>query len=298
MRDAFGEAILELSEKNKTVVALTADLAESIRLTSFREKYPERFLNVGVAEANLIGTAAGLAIEGFTPLACSFAVFVPGRCFDHIRVSVCQNNLGVKLIGSHAGLSNPGDGMSAQSIEDIALARSLPGMTVLVPADANQTKQAVMAMTDIPGPVYLRMNREPLLNVTSGKFEIGKAQVLREGKKVTIVACGSMVELALKAAEEVDGEVINIHTIKPLDGQTILESAKKTGKVVTVEEHNIIGGLGSAVCEYLSQNFPVPVKIIGIEDRFGQSARSYEELLVEYGLTVEHVINSCKELTK
>lgn len=298
MREAFGEAMIELAEKNPAVLVLTADLAESIRLNKFKERFPGRFFNVGVAEADLVGVSAGLASEGFIPFACSFAVFVPGRCYDHIRLSVSRNQANVKLVGSHAGLSNPGDGASAQSFDDIALARVLPGMTVIVPSDAVQVKQAVMAIAEMVGPVYLRLNREEVLVLPRKPFEIGKGQLLREGKKVTIVACGAMVSVALQAAEEVDGEVINMHTIKPIDEEIILESVKKTGKAITIEEHSVIGGLGSAVSEVLSEKLPVPMKIIGIEDRFGQSARSYEELLVEYGLTKEHVVSSCRELFK
>jgi len=296
MREAFGEAMYELGGKNPAVVVLTADLAESIRLTRFLEKYTDRFFNVGVAEADLIGISAGLALEGFIPFACSFAVFLPGRCYDHIRLSVSRNQANVKLVGSHAGLSNPGDGVSAQSFDDIALMRELPGMTVIVPADANQVKQAVMAMAEMIGPVYLRLNREPSLVLPEKPFEVGKGQLLREGKGVTIVACGAMVPIALEAAEEVDGEVINMHTIKPLDEEMVLKSVKKTGKVVTVEEHSVIGGLGSAVSEVLSEKMPVPMKIIGIEDRFGQSARTNQELLEEYGLTVGHVVQECEKL--
>lgn len=290
--------MVELAEKNPLVFSLTADLAESVRLTKFIEKLPDRFINVGVAEADLIGVAAGLALEGFIPFACSFAVFVPGRSYDHIRLSVARNQANVKLVGSHAGLSNPGDGASAQSFDDIALMRELPEMTVVVPSDANQVKQAVSAIADLVGPVYLRLNREPGPVLPEKPFEVGKGQLLREGGKVTIVACGAMVPIALQAGEKIDGEVINMHTIKPLDKELLLTSVKKTKKVVTIEEHSVIGGLGSAVSEVLSEKLPVPMKIIGIEDRFGQSARTYQELLVEYGLTKEHIVKAVGELVK
>lgn len=299
MRDAFGEAIVEIGRKNPKVFVLTADLASSVRVTDFGQEFPERFLNVGVAEANMIGIAAGLALEGFIPFCISFAVFLPGRCFDQIRVSVCQNMANVKLVGSHYGFTNPGDGMSAQSIEDIALMRVLPEMTVICPADAVQTKKAVLAMAEKAGPVYLRLSRAetPVLTKEDDEFEIGQAQVLRRGDEITIIACGSLVSQALEAAEEINGEVINLHTIKPLDKEMILKSVAKTGKVITIEEHSVIGGMGSAVAELLGQEMPSLIKIIGINDIFGQSARSYEELLEKYGLTKENIIREAEKLS-
>lgn len=296
MRDAFGEALLELAKVNPKVLALTADLGASVRLDKFAQEFPERFINFGVAEANMIGAAAGLALEGFIPYTTSFAVFTPGRCFDHIRVSVCQNKANVKIVGSHAGLSNPGDGATAQSVEDIALARVLPEMTVICPADANQVKKAVFAMSELEGPVYLRISRAetPVFTKEEDSFEIGKAQILRKGSKVTIVGCGSLVHEAMQAAEEVDGEVINLHTIKPLDKETILKSAQKTGKVITIEEHSVYGGMGSAVAEFLVQEYLAPMKILGIQDQFGRSARSYQELLDKYGLNKENIIKTFK----
>lgn len=298
MREVFGEAMLELGKSNPKVLALTADLMPSLRLTDFSCQLPEQFFNIGVAEANMIGMAAGLALEGFIPFCTSFAVFLPGRCFDQIRVSVCQNKANVKMVGSHCGLSNSGDGMSAQSIEDIALMRVLPEMIVICPVDAVQTKKAVLAMAEKAGPIYLRLSRAetPDLTKETDNFEIGEAQVLRSGKKATIIACGLMVRLALAAAEEIDGEVINLHTIKPLDKETILKSVAKTGRVITVEEHSVIGGMGSAVAELLGQELPSPIKIIGINDAFGQSARSYEQLLEKYGLTVQNIIRSFQNL--
>lgn len=298
MRDAFGEAMLELGRVNPKVLALTADLGSSTRLTEFAESFPDRYFNVGVAEANMIGVAAGLALEGFIPFCASFAVFLPGRCFDHIRVSVCQNKANVKLIGSHYGFTNPGDGATAQSIEDIALMRTLPGMVILCPADAIQTKKAVLAMAEKEGPVYLRISRaeSPVVTKESDIFEIGKAQILKSGKKVTIIACGSLVQSALSAAEKIGGEVINLHTIKPFDKETILKSVKKTGRVITIEEHSIYGGMGSAVAEFLSEYYPVPIKIIGIPDVFGESAREYQQLLDKHGLTSENIIESFNSL--
>jgi len=289
---------MELGKANPNVLALTADLCPSVRLTAFKQSFPDRFINVGVAEANMIGMTAGLAIEGFIPFCASFAVFLPGRCFDQIRVSICQNKANVKLVGSHYGFSNFGDGASAQSVEDIALMRVLPEMTVICPADGIETKKAVFAMAKIDGPVYLRISKAETENVTkeSDPFEIGKASVLKSGKKVTLIACGTMVSVALQAAEKINGEVINLSTIKPLDKETILKSVKKTGRVITIEEHSVYGGMGSAVAEFLSQEYPVPMKIIGIPDVFGESAREYRQLLDKYGLTVENVIESFKSL--
>ena len=296
MRDAFGEAMLELGKQNPKVLALTADLGPSVRLDGFAREFPDRFFNVGVAEANMIGLAAGMALDGFIPFCASFAVFLPGRCFDQIRVSLCQNKANVKLVGSHCGFTNPGDGASAQSVEDIALMRVLPEMTVICPADAIETKKAVLAMAHQNGPAYLRISRTETQVVTSKSdpFKIGEARVIKQGKKITLIACGTMVGIALQAAEKIDGEVINLSTIKPLDKATILKSIRKTGRVITIEEHSIYGGMGSAVTEMVSQQYPVPVKIMGIPDVFGESAREYQQLLDKYGLTVENIIKNYK----
>lgn len=284
--------MVELGRINPKIISLTADLGSSVRLTEFANEFPQRYLNVGVAEANMIGVAAGLALEGFIPFCTSFAVFVPGRCFDHIRVSVCQNKANVKLVGSHCGFSNSGDGATAQSVEDLALMLSLPEMMIICPADANQTKKAVKTMAEKEGPVYLRISRAetPVITRQSDNFEIGKAQVLKEGNEVTLIACGSLVGEALKAAEEIGGEVINLHTIKPLDQEAILKSAKKTGRVITIEEHSVFGGMGSSVAKFLGQEHPVPVKVMGIPDVFGESARDYQELLDKYGLNAENIV--------
>jgi len=288
---------VELGKINPKVISLTADLGPSVRLTEFANEFPERYLNVGVAEANMIGIAAGLALEGFIPFCTSFAVFVPGRCFDHIRVSVCQNKANVKLVGSHYGFSNPGDGATAQSVEDLALMLSLPEMVVICPADANQTKKAVKTVAEKEGPVYLRISRAetPVITRQADNFEIGKAQVLKEGNKVTLIACGSLVGEALKAAEEIGGEVINLHTVKPLDQETILKSAKKTGRVITIEEHSVFGGMGSSVTKFLGQEHPIPVKVMGIPDVFGESARDYQELLDKYGLNAENIVKEVRK---
>lgn len=294
MRQAFGEAMLELGRVNPRVLALTADLGPSVRLKDFAEKFPDRYFNVGVAEANMVGIAAGLALEGFIPFCTSFAVFLPGRCFDQIRVSVCQNKANVKLVGSHCGFTNAGDGATAQSVEDIALMRVLPEMTVICPADANQTKLAVKAMAEKEGPIYLRISRAEteVFTKKNDDFQIGRAQVLKTGKKVSIIACGSLVFEALLAAEKTGGEVINLHTIKPLDRETILKSVRKTKRVITLEEHSVFGGMGSAVAEFLGQEYPVPIKRMGIPDVFGESAREYRQLLDKYGLNKENIIRN------
>ena len=298
MRDAFGEAILQLGKTNPKVLALTADVEPSVRLTDFAHEFPERFFNVGVAEANMVGVAAGLALEGFIPFCSSFAVFVPGRCFDHIRVSVCQNKANVKLVGSHYGFSNAGDGASAQSVEDMALMLSLPEMTVVCPADGVETRKAVLAAAKKEGPVYLRLSRAetPFITKEGDNFEIGRASILRKGKKVTIIACGSLVAEALVAAEKINAEVINLSTIKPLDEETILSSVKKTGRVITLEEHSVIGGIGSTIAGFLGEKFPLPIKIMGIPDVFGESARNYQELLDKYGLNAENIIKEFEKI--
>lgn len=290
LRDGFGRGML-VAAKNKNVWALSADLTESNRLDAFRDKYPARFVEVGVAEQNLIGVSAGLARTGKIPFAASFAVFSPGRSWDQVRVSACYSNLPVKIYGGHAGLTVGEDGATHQALEDIAITRCLPNMTVIVPCDAEEMRRATIAAAKHDGPVYLRGGRPKYSVITNAKtpFEIGKANVLRKGKDVTIIACGLMVGRALQAAKElhmhrIDCEVINCHTIKPLDEKTIIESAAKTGAVVTVEEHQIIGGLGSAVAEVLGEQNPVPIVRVGVQDCFGESG-GWEELLVKHGLT-------------
>jgi len=290
-RDAYGEALLELAQKNERVLALTADLASSTRIEKFARFFPERFFNVGVAEQNAVAVAAGLALEGFIPFLSSFAVFLPGRCFDQIRVAVCQNKANVKLIGSHLGFSNSGDGASAQSVADIALMRSLPGMVVLSPADANEAKEAVFAMVSYEGPVYLRLSRSktPLLTQRGKEFKIGKATILCPGEKLTILGTGPILAKAMAVADVLGAEVINCATVKPLDKETIITSVKKTGRALVLEEHSFLGGLGAVAAELLSQECPVPMKLMGIPDVFGESARSPEELYQKYGLTEERI---------
>jgi len=297
-RDAYGEALLDLGRNNDQVLALTADLASSTRIEKFKKYFPDRFFNLGVAEQNAAAIAAGMALEGLIPFLSSFAVFLPGRCFDQIRVSICQNKANVKLVGSHLGFSNSGDGASAQSVADIALMRSLPEMVVLSPADAYETAAAVEAMANYQGPVYLRISRAktPLLTEKNRKFNIGKAEILKKGEGLTIIATGPILAKATTAAEKLGAELINCSTIKPLDKETIISSAKKTGRVLTIEEHSIFGGLGSAVAELLGQEYPLPIKIMGIPDVFGESARSPEELYQKYGLSEEKILEEGEKL--
>jgi transketolase len=300
-RDGFGEALLELGKKDKNVVVVSADLAESTRCLDFSKKYPSRFFEVGVAEQNMAGVGAGLALEGLTPFICSFAVFSPGRNWEQIRVSICYNKANVKIVSSHAGLNVGEDGATHQALEDIALMRVLPNMTVIAPCDFEETKKAVLAAAKMKGPVYIRYGREktPVIPGKS-KFQIGNADILRQGKDVTIIACGTMVVEALTAAEElakqkISVEVINCHTIKPIDKATIIKSAKKTGKVITVEEHQVNGGLGSAVAEVLSQNYPVSMRIIGMPDKFGESGTA-KQLWDKYGLNSKSIIKAVSNL--
>jgi len=299
-RDAYGEALLELAQKDERVLALSPDLASSTRIEKLSSKLEEgRFFNLGVAEQNAIGIAAGLAMEGLIPFLSSFAVFIPGRAFDHIRVSVCQNKANVKLVGSHLGFSNAGDGATAQSIEDIALMRVLPEMVVLSPADASQVRSAVFAAAKHQGPVYIRISRDKTASVDQKKnFVIGKAEILYPGKKATLIATGPIISRLLDWAADLDIELINCSTLKPMDEKTIIDSAKKTGRVITVEEHSIVGGLGSAVTELLSANHPVPVKRIGIPDCFGESARGPEDLYQKYGLTRDNLEKEVRQFLK
>jgi transketolase len=301
-RDGFGEALLSLAKKNKNIVIVSADLAESTRVSGFAKKYPTRFIEVGVAEQNMISVAAGLALSGKVAIASSFAVFSPGRNWDQLRVSVCYSQANVKIIGSHTGLGAGEDGASHQALEDIAITRCLPNLVVIAPADYNEAKKALVAAITHQGPVYLRLTRQntPVFTNEKNLFKIGQADVLKKGQDVTLIACGPMVYEALEvakklASENINAEVINCHTIKPLDKKTILASVKKTKKVVTIEDHQIHGGMGSAVAEMLAENFPVPMKIMGVNDTFGESGRP-EELYKKYDLSQEHIISNIKKL--
>lgn len=299
-RDGFGDALTQLGKTNPQVVVVTADLKESTKVNNFADTYPEHFFDVGVAEQNMMGISAGLAAADFIPVCTSYAVFSPGRNWDQIRASVCYSNANVKIVSSHAGLSVGPDGATHQALEDIALTRVLPNLMVISPADFNQAKMATTAMCKHIGPTYLRLSREPSLQITSDKtpFKLGKAQTLRFGDQVTLVATGLMVAESLKAAQEIDAEVINIHTIKPLDIKTIIQSTQKTGKLIIVEEHQQAGGLGSAIFEaYIQTGVSLPpTKHLAVRDQFGQSGLA-QELLSAYGLTWEHIVQAFSDLT-
>ncbi len=303
-RDAYGKALVALGAENQDIVVLDADLSKSTKTADFSKQYPERFFNMGIAEANLIGTAAGFAAAGKIPFASTFAVFATGRAFEQIRNSVAYPKLNVKIAATHAGVTVGEDGGSHQAIEDVAIMRSLPNMTVIVPADGEETRQVIYAAAQYKGPVYIRMGRldVPLLFDENYKFEIGKANVVREGSDVVIFANGVMVAAALEAAQELESEgvqvaVVNVASVKPIDAETIITYAKKTGAVVTAEEHNIIGGLGSAVAEVLGENAPTPMVRVGIKDTFGESGRPLE-LLEKYGLTKKEVLEAVRAVIR
>lgn len=303
-RNGYGEGLVEAGKADKNVVVLCCDLTESTRSHWFKDKYPQRFLEIGVAEQNMAGVAAGLALNGLIPFCSSYAVFNPGRNWDQVRVSVCYNQANVKICGAHAGISVGPDGATHQALEDIAITRALPNMTVLAPCDKVEAVKVTAAAAKIKGPVYMRFARSKTPVFTTGKtnFKIGQAEIFKQGEDVTIIGCGPLVYEALKAAEElrkkkISAEVINCHTIKPIDQKTIIKSAKKTGKVVTIEEHQIHGGLGSAVAEVLVQNYPVPMRIIGMPDSFGESGEP-QELLDKYGMNSGMVVKKVLELIK
>ena len=302
-RDAFSKALVEFGSENKKVVVLDADLAHATMSCKFQEAVPERFFNVGIAEADLVDMAAGLSTTGKIPFACTFAVFSTGRAFEQIRNSIAYPRLNVKICGSHGGLSVGKDGATHQAIEDLAIMAAVPNMVVINPCDAVEMRAAVKAMIDYDGPVYLRLGRNPVpvvLDEATYTFEIGKGLKMREGTDVTLVATGSMLDVAYKAAgllaaEGVSAEILNIATIKPLDKELILESAKKTGRVVVLEEGIIGGGLGSAVAAALSQTCPVPMRYVGVDDCFGQSGDA-PDLMEHYGLTPENTVCKVREL--
>ena len=301
-REAYGEMLAELGETYPNLVVLDADLAAATKTSVFKKKFPERHIDCGIAEANMMGMAAGLSLVGKIPVASTFAMFAAGRAYEQVRNSIGYPHLNVKIGATHAGITVGEDGATHQCNEDIALMRTIPGMVILNPADAVEARACVKAAIEHEGPVYMRFGRSavPVINDRPDyTFEMGKGVVLREGTDVTIVATGILVNSALEAAEKlaaegVSAEVINIHTIKPLDTELIVKSAKKTGKVVTAEEHSVIGGLGSAVCEALSELCPTPVCRIGINDVFGESG-SAAALLVKYGLDGEGVYRRVKE---
>ncbi|MBU3922838.1 transketolase family protein [Patescibacteria group bacterium] len=299
-RNGYGEGLVELGKNNKDIVVLCADISDSTKSGMFRDAYPDRFIQTGIAEQNMMGLAVGLALTGKIPFVSTYAVFCPGLNWSQIRVNVCQNNANVKITGAHAGISVGPDGMSHQALEDIAIMRCLPGMVVLAPCDAIETKKATIAAAKYNGPVYLRFAREatPVFTTEKTPFKIGQANVLKNGSDVTIIACGPLVYKALLAAEklkDISVRVINNHTIKPLDEKTILKAAKETGAIVTVEEHQVIGGLGSAVAEYLSKNKPVPIEMIGVQDRWGESGDP-DELIEKFGMGVDSIIKAVKKV--
>ena len=303
-RDAYGDALAELGRKNKNIVALCADLSESTRFSRFREKFPGRYFECGVSEQNMIGVSAGLALSGKIPFTSSFGVFSPGLNLAQIRLSICYNNANVKLLSTHCGITTGQDGATHQALEDIAITRSLPNMTVIVPCDYEEALKAVYSSEKIKSSVYIRVGRDKYPNFTTKKtpFEIGKANVLMEGSDCCIIACGIMVYEALMAANELQKNgiqcaVINCHTIKPIDKETIVLWARRTKAVVTAEEHSIIGGLGSAVAEILSENFSVPMRRVGTKDIFGESGQP-DELMKKYGLTKDDIINSVQAVLK
>ncbi len=304
LREGFGRGLVRAGEKNKNVVALCADLKESTKVEDFANTFPERFVEVGVAEQNLVSVASGMAAMGKIPFAASYAIFSPGRNWEHIRTTICYNNANVKIVGSHAGLNVGPDGGSHQMLEDIALTRVLPNMTVIAPCDALEAEKATLAIAELVGPTYLRLAREksPIIMTKESNFEIGKANVLVEPEEseVAIIACGLMVYRALIAARKLEREgikvsVVNNHTIKPLDETTILAVTKKAGAVVTCEEHQQAGGLGSAVAELLAKTNPVPMEFVGVADHFGQSG-SGAELMEHYGLGVDDIIEAVKKV--
>ena len=301
-RESFGEALRDLANENPNIVVLDADLAASTKTATFQKAHPERFFDCGIAEANMVSIAAGLAACGKIPFAASFAMFAAGRAYEQVRNSVGYPHLNVKIVGSHAGISVGEDGATHQCCEDIALMRSIPGMVVLNPADHYEMKAAVKAAVEYDGPVYIRLGRlavESCNNNDDYKFELGKGITLRDGKDVTIMATGLMVSEAVKAvktleAEGIDARLLDIHTIKPLDRDLVLKAARETGRIITVEEHSVVGGLGEAVSSLLCEECPVPVKKIGIYDVFGHSGPA-KDLLKEFGLSAENIVKVTKE---
>jgi len=306
IRKGFGEGFLEVGEKNSNVVGLSADLMESTQMHLFQKKFPERFIEVGIAEQNLASVASGLSAMGKVPFMSSFSVFSPGRNWEQIRTTICYNNSPVVIVGSHAGFSDGSDGGTHQALEDIALMRVLPRMVVLFPCDAVEAKKATLVSAELGQPVYIRLLREktPIITTEDSPFEIGKAQLYygleKDKADVGIIATGSLVYRALKVAEVLKKEkilakVLSVTTIKPIDSEAIINIAKTCGAIVTVEEHQIAGGFGSAVAEVVAQNFPVPIGFVGVKDLFGQSG-GYNELLEHYELGENHILFACKEV--
>lgn len=303
-RDGFGEGLIELGRLNKNVVVLSADLTDSTRAGWFKKEFPERFFGLGVAEQDMFGTASGFALMGKIPFACTFGVFASGRAWDQIRISIAYMNLNVKIGGTHGGISVGADGATHQALEEIALMRILPNMTVVVPVDAIEAKKATIESAKVQGPVYIRLGRNPAPVVTKKEnfFKIGKASTLREGRDLTIFACGHMVYEAILACDilEKDGikaRLINLHTPKPIDKDAIIKAAQDTGAIVTAEEHTVLGGFGSAISEVVIQNHPVPMKMVGIQDKFGISGEP-DELFEYFGLKAKDIVKAAKDVLR
>ena len=303
-RSGFGDGLLEAGKRNPKVVALCADLTDSVKMGAFKQAFPERFFQIGIAEANMIDIAAGLALSGKVAFASSFAAFATGRVYDQIRQGVAYSNTNVKIAGSHAGITLGEDGATHQILEDIGLMKMMPNMIVIIPCDYNQTVQATIAIAEYKGPAYIRYGRPkvPIFISEDTPFEIGKALMLNEGKDVTIIATGHLVWEAIKAGEileeqGISAEIINIHTIKPLDNEAILNSVSKTGCVVTCEEHQFNGGLGDSVAQLLARNNPKPMEYIAIDDKFGESGKP-EDLMVKYGLKSKNIVEAVNKVIK
>ena len=301
-RDAYGQVLAELGAENENIVVLDADLSGSTKTSVFGKKFPERFFNMGIAEANMVGTAAGLAAAGKIPFVSTFAIFAAGRAWEQIRQSVAYPKANVKIVPTHGGITVGEDGGSHQSVEDIAIMRAIPNMTVIVPADAAETRKAIRAAAEYKGPVYIRLgrNKVPVVFQDDCHFEIGKGSEVAPGSDMTFITTGLMTAQAIKAAELLDKEgisarVVHIATVKPLDREIVLKAAEETGAIVTAEEHSIIGGLGGAVAEFLAENHPTPIKRVGVRDRFGTSGKA-EELIKYFGLTPEDLADAAREV--
>jgi len=303
-RQAYGDALAEFG-KDENIIVLDADLSKSTKTDNFKKVYPNRFINMGIAESNMMSVAAGIATTGKTVFASTFAIFAAGRALEQVRNSICYPKLNVKVCATHAGISVGEDGASHQMIEDISNMKTLPNMTVISPADATETRAAIKAIIDYNGPVYMRLGRlgvPVLFDRETYKFEWGKGVQIKDGSDATIIATGLMVHIAIEAQEILEKEgisarVINIHTIKPIDKDIIIKACKETGAIVTAEEHSVVNGLGSSVSDVASQNYPTPIKMVGIEDKFGKSGKP-ELLLQEYGLTAQNIANKVKEVIK
>jgi len=300
-REAYGRALVKFGEQNDDIVVLDADLAKSTKTIKFKERFPERFFDMGISEADMMGTAAGLAAAGKIVFASTFAIFATGRAWEQIRNSICYPNLNVKIAASHAGIAVGPDGASHQAIEDIAIMRVIPNMKVIVPADGVETEKAVDALINTPGPAYLRLGRSgvPVIYEETHEFRLGKASVLREGSDVTVMAVGTMIQIAVEAAEAlakdgIEARVLNMSSLKPIDEDAIRAAAEETGAIVTAEEHSVIGGLGGAVAEVVCETSPAPVIRVGIRDKFGRSGQA-GELMVAYGLSAEKIAEAARE---